>query len=158
MFLLSLAITLALPATSVMAEPGFMLDVNSACGEIAVECSSCHNINDFDEETATQEDYEHNGACHFCSADAICSPVRLSNEELLAEARGTTNQYIETLFADFMAHMNKVGGDFAAVFPYCPEIAPVIASNIYGCRATVPLLLHTPAEIKGNGGRFFKAG
>ena len=31
-----------------MAESGFMRDVNTACGEIAVECSSCHNINDFD--------------------------------------------------------------------------------------------------------------
>jgi hypothetical protein len=67
--LFSLAVTLV-PGTSVMTEPGFMLDVSSACGEIAVECSSCNNINDFDRKTAAQEDYEHCGACHFCSADA----------------------------------------------------------------------------------------
>lgn len=127
--LFSLAVTLVLPGTSLMAEPGFMLDVNSACGEIAVECSSCHNINDFDEETAAQEDYEHYGACHFCSADATCDPVRLGNGELLADARDVTNQYFEKLFAEFMSHMKAAGGDFEAVFPDCSQIAPVIGGD-----------------------------
>ena len=115
---------------SLMAESGFMRDVNTACGEIAVECSSCHNINDFDEYRDAQGIYESSGACAFCSADAICSPVRLIKEELLADARDTTNQYFETLFKKFMQHLQAAGGDFVEVFPDCPEIAPIKGSNI----------------------------
>ena len=131
LLLVSFAVAAVLPFTSAMAKPEFMLDVNSACGEIAVECSSCHNINDFDDETPAMDDYEHFGACNFCSADApSCSPVRYNNEELLAEARDTTNQYFETLFRRFMEHMAAAGGDFEAVFPDCPDIAPIIGSEI----------------------------
>ena len=77
------------------------------------------------------DEYEHLGACNFCSADVpSCTPVRLDNEGLLAEARATTNQYFETLFREFMEHMAAVNGDFEAVFPQCSQIAPVIGSDI----------------------------
>ena len=127
----SLIIGTVLPVTSVMAKPEFMLDVNSACGEIAVECSSCHNLTDFDDETPVMDDYAHYGACHFCSADApSCTLVRDDNAGLLEKARATTNEYFETLFRKFMQHMAAAGGDFEAVFPDCPEIAPIIGSEI----------------------------
>ena len=94
----SLAIMLALPGTSVMAEIGFMRDVNTACntgllpvndvleephaGQITVECSTCHNIYDFDEETSAQDDYEHYGACYFCPENPDCAPVPVSYTHL----------------------------------------------------------------------------
>ena len=130
LLLFSLAITAVLPVTSVIAEPGFMRDVNTACGGITVECSSCHNINDFDEYRDAQGIYESNGPCAFCSDDATCSPARPTNEELLEDARSTTNQYFETLFSKFMQHMQQAKGNFVTVFPDCPEIAPIEASNI----------------------------
>jgi hypothetical protein len=137
LLLFSLAITLALPGTSVMAEPMFMRDVNTACNtglpvgetKITVECSVCHDLNDFDQYNPNQDLYESHGACEFCPGNADCAPVRPTNEELLADARDTTNQYFETLFAKFMEHMNLAGGDFAAVFPDCSEIAPLIAGD-----------------------------
>jgi hypothetical protein len=130
LLLFSLAITVALPGTSVMAEPEFMRDVNTACGEIAVECSSCHNINDFDEYRDAQGIYESSGACAFCSADAVCSPIRPTRDELLADAQATTNEYFQELFKQFMEHMQTAGGDFVEVFPDCPDIAPIIGSDI----------------------------
>lgn len=141
----SLAITLALSGTSVMAEIGFMRDVNTACntgllpvndvleephaGQITVECSTCHNIYDFDEETSAQDDYEHYGDCYFCPENPDCAPVRPTGDELLIEAQSVTNQYFEKLFKEFMSHMQAVSGDFEAVFPQCSEIAPVIAGD-----------------------------
>ncbi len=144
LLLFSLAITLALPGTSVMAEIGFMRDVNTACntgllpvdvleephaGQITVECSTCHDLNDFDEETPNQELYESHGACVFCPENPDCDPVRPTRDELLAEAQDVTNQYFEELFKQFMSHMQAVGGDFEAVFPQCSEIAPVIGGD-----------------------------
>jgi hypothetical protein len=156
--LVSLAITLALPGTSVMAEIGFMRDVNTACNtgllpiddvlsplpndaQITVECSVCHDINDFDQETRAQELYESHGACLvFCPEASLCAPVRPTGSELLADAQGVTNQYFEKLFKEFMKHMKDTGmmdpdGTinnpmiFAEVFPDCSQIAPVIGGD-----------------------------
>ena len=153
--LVSLAIILAFPGTSVMAEIGFMRDVNTACntgllpievleephdGQITVECSTCHNINDFDDETQVMEDYEDYGACYFCPENPDCAPVRPTRDELLAEAQDVTNQYFEKLFKEFMKHMMETGmmlpdGTitdpmiFAEVFPDCSDIAPVIGGD-----------------------------
>ena len=140
LFLLSSVMLIALPVRSVLAEPGFMLDVNSACGEIAVECSSCHILDDIGEYTDNQGIYKTSGACAFCSADATCSPVREDNDELLARARGITNDYFEKLFREFMSHMMATGmmepdGTitdpmiFATVFPECSQIAPLIGGD-----------------------------
>ena len=129
-----LLFTMALPG-SVMAEILFMRDVNSACNigmdptVITVECSSCHDIYDFDEGTDEQEQYEHDGACSFCPTNNSCEVIRPTTEELLADARDTTNDYFEELFKRFMKHLSDAGGDFAAVFPDCPDIAPAIASD-----------------------------
>ena len=135
LLLFSLAITMALPSANVMAEILFMRDVNTACNTgmdptvITVECSSCHNLYDFDEETDAQDQYEHDGACSFCPTNNSCEVIRPTTEELLAEARDTTNDYFESLFALFIEHLNDKGGDFAAVFPACSDIAPAIASD-----------------------------
>jgi hypothetical protein len=136
--LFSLVITTALPGASVLAEPAFMRDVNTACNVglapdlptvITVECSVCHDLNDFDAHKPEQELYEHHGACAFCPENPDCAPVRPSRNELLAEAQGITNEYFETLFKLFMKHLSDAGNDFAKVFPDCPEIAPEIASD-----------------------------
>ena len=135
LLLFILMITVALPGTSVMAEILFMRDVNSACNTdldptvITVECSSCHNLNDFDEDTQGQDTYEHDGACAFCPTNPSCAVIRPTTEELLADAQNTTNDYFESLFALFMKHLSEAGGDFAAVFPDCSQIAPLLASE-----------------------------
>ncbi len=146
LLLFILMITVALPGTSVMAEILFMRDVNSACNTglgldpdkpldpyeptvITVECSSCHNLYDFDEGSVGQDQYEHYGACSFCPTNNSCEVIRPTTEELLAEARDTTNDYFASLFKLFIKHLNDEGGDFAAVFPACSEIAPAIASD-----------------------------
>jgi hypothetical protein len=147
--LFSLAITVALPGTSVMAEPEFMRDVNTACNtgldidetQITVECSVCHDLNDFDQETYEQELYESYGACIFCTENTSCAPVRPTKDELLADAKAVTKQYFQELFKEFMIHMMKTGmmdpddGTitdpmiFAEVFPDCSQIAPVIGGD-----------------------------
>ena len=136
LLLFCLAITVALSGTNAMAEILFMRDVNSACNTdmdptvITVECSSCHNLNDFDEGSDGQHTYKHDGACAFClDTNPSCAVIRPTTEELLAEAQGTTNDYFETLFKEFIEHLQAAGGDFAAVFPDCPDIAPAIASD-----------------------------
>jgi hypothetical protein len=155
LLLFSMAIGLALPGTSVMAEPGFMRDVNTACNagllpspilepeheaQITVECSSCHNIDNFDDETRIMEDYEKYGACDvFCPEKPDCEPVRSSKDEMLADAQDVTNQYFEELFRQFMSHMAKTAATlpdgmsdpmiFAEVFPDCSQIAPVIGGD-----------------------------
>ena len=141
LFIISLVITMLLPGTSVMAEIGYMRDVNTGCGEITVDCSSCHDLNDFDEYTDNQGIYKSDGGQPFCSDPGTWSPIRLTNDQLLADARLTTNAYFEELFSQFMAHMadataavkadpndDKVN-PFVEVFPHCPDLAPTIASN-----------------------------
>jgi len=141
LLIISLVMTVLLPGTSVMAEIGYMRDVNTGCGEIAVDCSTCHDLNDFDEYTDNQGIYKSDGGLAFCSDPGTWSPVRLSKDQLLADARLTTTAYFETLFSEFMAHMKAataaVNADpdddkknpFVEVFPDCPELAPEIASN-----------------------------
>ena len=138
-FLLSLAITMALPGTSALAEIGYMRDVNTGCSEIAVDCSTCHNLNDFREYTENQGMYKSDGGYPFCPDN--WNPIRLSNDELLEKAQTVTNLYFEELFSQFMSHMadaivavkefpddDKVN-PFVEVFPYCPELAAEIASD-----------------------------
>ena len=137
----SLALFMALPGTSALAEIGYMRDVNTGCGEIAVDCSSCHNLYDFNEYTDNQGLYKSDGGQLFCSDPETWEPVRLTDEQLLANAQSTTNLYFETLFSEFMAYMaiataavNEYPDDdkvnpFVEVFPYCPDLAPTIAST-----------------------------
>ena len=137
----SLALFVALPGTSALAEIGYMRDVNTGCGEITVDCSTCHNLNDFKEYTDNQGLYKSDGGQPFCSPLATWEPVRLTDDQLLADAQLTTNAYFETLFSEFMAYMaiataavNAEPNDdkvnpFAEVFPYCPDLAPTIAST-----------------------------
>ncbi|RKZ68176.1 MAG: hypothetical protein DRQ44_04815 [Gammaproteobacteria bacterium] len=138
---ISLVMTVALPGTSVLAEIGYMRDVNTGCGEITVDCSSCHNLNNFNEYTDNQGLHKSNGGEPFCSDPGTWSPVRLTDEQLLADAQLTTNAYFETLFSEFMAYMaiataavNEYPDDdkvnpFVEVFPYCPDLAPTIAAT-----------------------------
>ena len=141
LLLTSLVMTVVLPGTSALAEISYMRDVNTGCGEIAVDCSTCHDLNDFDEHTENQGIYKSDGGQTFCSDPGTWSPVRLTEDQLLANARSTTNAYFETLFSEFMAHMAAataaVNADpdddkvnpFVEVFPHCPELAAKIASD-----------------------------
>lgn len=138
--LFGLAVSVILP-TSAVAEISYMRDVNTGCGEIAVDCSSCHNLNNFNDYTDNKALYKSDGGQPFCSDPGSWDPVRLSNDQMLEDARLTTNAYFETLFSEFMAHMAAataaVNADpndekvnpFVEVFPDCPELAPAIASN-----------------------------
>ena len=141
LLLYTLALFVALPGTSALAEIGYMRDVNTGCGEIAVDCSSCHDLDNFNKYTDNQGLYKSNGGEPFCSPYATWEPVRLTDEELLADAQLTTNLYFEKLFSEFMAHMAAataaVNADpdddkvnpFVEVFPMCPDLAPTIAAN-----------------------------
>jgi len=141
LLLFSMAISLSLAGTSVMAEISYMRDVNTGCGEITVDCSTCHILNDFNEYTDNQGLYKSDGGQPFCSDPGTWEPVRLSNDQLLEDAQLTTNAYFETLFSEFMAYMAiataAVNADpnddkvnpFVEVFPYCPELAAEIASD-----------------------------
>jgi len=115
-----------------------MRDVNTGCGEITVDCSTCHDLNDFNEYTDNQGIYKSIGGEGFCSN---WSPVRPSNDDLLDQAQTTTNLYFQELFGQFMSHMAaaiaEVNADpdddkvdpFVEVFPHCPELAAEIASD-----------------------------
>jgi len=141
LLLISLGMTVVLPGTSVLAEISYMRDVNTGCGEIAVDCSTCHDLNDFDEYTDNQGLYKSDGGQAFCSPLATWEPVRLTDDQLLEDAQLTTNAYFEELFGQFMAYMAiataAVNADpddakvnpFVEVFPYCPELAAEIASD-----------------------------
>jgi hypothetical protein len=139
LLLISLVTSVMLPGTNVLAEIGFMRDVNTGCGEIAVDCSTCHDLNDFDEYTDNQGIYKSDGGQTFCSDPGTWSPVRLSEDQLLKEAQLVTNAYFERLFGEFMSHMAdaidaveddpKKTNPFVEVFPSCPELAAEIASD-----------------------------
>jgi len=135
----SLVLFVALPGTSALAEIGYMRDVNTGCGKITVDCSTCHNLNDFKEYTDKQGIYKSGGGYDFCPGN--WNPIRLSEDELLEKAQTTTNLYFEELFSQFSDHMtdaiaavkefpddDKVN-PFVEVFPYCPELAAEIASD-----------------------------
>ena len=134
-----MVMSVVLPGTSVLAEISYMRDVNTGCGEITVDCSTCHNLNDFNEYTDNQGNYKSDGGYNFCPEN--WNPIRLSNDDLLDKAQTTTNLYFEELFGQFMSHMAvaiaEVNADpeddkvnpFVEVFPRCPELAAEIASD-----------------------------
>ena len=136
----SFAISVLLP-TSAMAEISYMRDVNTGCGEIAVDCSTCHNLDNFRDYTDNKALYKSDGGQPFCTDPGSWDPVRLTADQMLEDARLVTNAYFETLFGEFMSHMAAataaVNADpnddktnpFVEVFPDCPELAPAIASN-----------------------------
>jgi len=134
---IGLAVVASMPA-SVMAYNRFMQDVNTSCGyEVINDCAYCHDASDYAAPTYNKDLYVTSGACGFCTEVASCDTTPPTEEELLAAARETTKGYFETLFREFMSYMNQVRDPnnpndpnvFANVFPYCPEIAPVIASD-----------------------------
>ena len=125
---------IALPGTA-LAYSSFLSDVNESCGyEVMTDCQGCH---DTDKKAPTYEKdlYLSDGACGFCTENQACVSGPPTEQELLADARAVTLDYFETLFSEFMSHLqgamnNDVPGNpFAEVFPACPEIAPVIASD-----------------------------
>ncbi len=138
LLLFILMITVALPGTNVMAQSKFMVDVNTSCGyEVFTDCTGCH----YDPEpTYEMTTYLTEGACGLCTEVTSCNSAPPTEAELLVDAQDTTNDYFESLFALFMQKMMETGmmlpdGTiidpmiFAEVFPRCPEIAPVIASD-----------------------------
>jgi len=135
LLLLSLALVGAAPA-SLMAYNKFMLDVNESCGyEVVNDCVACHDPDDYAAPTVFKDQYLSSGACSFCLEVAACDSAPPTEEELYADARQVTKGYFETLFSEFMYHLNLAKDPehpetvFADVFPACPEIAPIIASD-----------------------------
>jgi hypothetical protein len=134
LFLLGMAFMLV-SSGSAFAYSSYQTNVNNSCGyEVITECSGCH---DTDKKVPTYEKdlYLSEGACVFCTENLACESGPPTVEELLAEARLVTQEYFETLFSDFMSHLQGAMNDgdndnpFAEVFPACPQIAPVIASD-----------------------------
>jgi hypothetical protein len=135
--LFSLAISVALPM-SVLAQNKALSDVNASCGyEVFTDCAGCHYSDT--SPTPEQTTYLTEGACGFCSGVETCS-AEPTQDDLLADARSTTNDYFETLFKNFMMAMKGTGmmnpdgsinnpNIFAEVFPRCPELGPTIASD-----------------------------
>lgn len=138
LLLFSMVLTVGLP-NSVLAQNKALADVNDSCGyEVFTDCSGCH----YGEVSPTWEQttYLEHGACAFCTEVTGCSSEPPTEAELLADATNTTNDYFETLFRTFMQYMKGTGmmnpdgsinnpNIFAEVFPSCPDIAPVIASD-----------------------------
>lgn len=130
---------LMLISTGASAYNKIMDDVNTSCGyTVFSDCAGCHYGTGG--LTPEQSLYLSNGACAFCTSVSSCSSTPPTADELLAAARQTTNNYFETLFKAFMQHMMATGmmnpdgsindpNIFATVFPSCPDIAPVIASD-----------------------------
>lgn len=114
----------------------FISDVNDSCGyEVIYDCDGCHVPNDNAAPTIEKDLYLSEGACGFCTENTSCNSAPPTEEELLAEGRRVTKDYFETLFTEFMSHLNDAknngipGNPFAEVFPACPKIAPEIASD-----------------------------
>ena len=142
LFLFSMAISVALP-TSVLAQNKALTDVNESCGYevfgyLEDDCSGCHT--GADAPTSEQTLYQAEGACAFCTDNTTCTSGDPTEADLYADAQGTTKEYFQTLFKEFMMAMKDTGmmnpdgtpsnpAVFATVFPVCPEIAPVIASD-----------------------------
>ncbi|MDH5711511.1 MAG: DUF3365 domain-containing protein [Gammaproteobacteria bacterium] len=134
----SLVTAVALP-TGVMAQSKALADVNESCGyDVITDCTGCH-YGDISP-TWEQTTYLTDGACAFCSEVTSCSSAPPTEADLLADARSTTNAYFETLFRNFMKSMKETGmmnpdgsinnpNIFAEVFPRCPELGPIIASD-----------------------------
>ena len=137
--LLALTWLLILPGQGVMAQNKILGDVNESCGTpIFTDCAGCHYGSGG--LTPEQDIYLADGACGFCPDNATCSSAPPTRDELLADSRTTTNAYFETLFKLFIKAMKDTGmmdpdgtinnpNIFAEVFPACPEIAPIVASD-----------------------------
>lgn len=138
-FALVSALMLASPGA--IAKSKYLDDVNESCGyDVMTDCTSCH-YGDGSALTSEQVTYQEYGACAFCTEVASCSSEPPTEAELLADAQGTVNTYFESMFKAFMKAMKDTGmmnpdgsindpNIFAEVFPACPEIAPVIGSNV----------------------------
>lgn len=143
LLLFSLAITVALPGTSVMAHSNFINDVNDSCGYVVLEdteCIGCHLSDDYRYSTPEKDLYLADGACAFCTEVATCDSAPPTEAELYEIAQSTTKAYFERLFKEFMMAMKGTGmmnpdgsinnpAIFTEVFPECPEIAPLIGSE-----------------------------
>jgi len=141
-FLFGLVIGLVLPI-SVFAQNTALTDVYESCGyevfsHLEDACTGCHTGQP--EPTFEQTLYLTEGACAFCPEVTTCSSGDPAETELYADAQATTKAYFETLFKEFMMAMGRTGmmnpdgtpnnpAVFATVFPECPKIAPVIASD-----------------------------
>ena len=135
LLIFSLVLVGAAPA-SVLAYNKYMLDVNDSCGYALIDdCVFCHDPGDYAAPTVLKDQYATYGACSFCPGDSACNAAPPTEAELYADARQVTRAYFETLFSQFMFYLNQVKDPqhpetvFADVFPYCPEIAPIIASD-----------------------------
>lgn len=136
-----LLLSLVLPG-SAMAYTNFLTDVANSCGYdvfSGAECLGCHVSDDASAPTTEKDLYLAEGACAFCSEVASCSSAPPTEAELLADAQAVTKAYFEDLFGSFIGAMMETAAElpggmndpdiFAAVFPKCPDMAPILASK-----------------------------
>jgi hypothetical protein len=135
----ALTAMLMLISPGVMAQNKALADVNESCGyDVFPDCAGCHYGTGG--LTPEQSIYLTDGACGLCTEVTSCNSAPPTEEQLLADAQSTTNAYFETLFKEFILAMKGTGmmdpdgsindpNIFAEVFPRCPELGPVIASD-----------------------------
>lgn len=136
-----LLFSLALPGSAMAFNP-ILNDVIDSCGYdvfAGAECLGCHVADDNKAPTPEKDLYLAEGACAFCTEVTSCNSAPPTEAELLADAQTVTKAYFEDLFGHFMQAMAETAatlpggaGDpdiFAAVFPKCPDMAPVLASK-----------------------------
>ena len=136
LLLFSLTITVVLPG-SVIAQSKMMADVNESCGyEVFTDCAGCH----YDPEPSYQmTTYLTEGACGLCTEITSCNAEPPTEDDLLVDAQTVTNKYFKKLFGSFIKAMKEAGATlpggmtdpniFSAVFPACPDMAPILASE-----------------------------
>lgn len=129
LLLYSLALFVALPGTYAMAHDKYAVDINTSCGYDVVALDDCVFCHDGTKNlTPNQITYQTDGACAFCPEVTSCNAAPPTELQLLEDAQNTTTAYNEDLFKRFTTHLMAAGGDFAAVFPDCPDIAPIAGS------------------------------
>ncbi len=129
-----------------MARQNMLDDLNNVCSDtigVITDCGFCHGTT-YQEPTPEKDQYLTEGACGFCTEDPDCiatPPTDPPTEaDLIAEGRSVTNEYFANLFRLFGQHIQQTAQEtgidptdpaiFTAVFPQCPDIAPLAGSEV----------------------------
>ena len=134
-------------AGNTMARQNMLDDLNNVCSDtigIITDCGLCHGAT-YQEPTTEKDLYLAECACGFCPDDPDCTvapppPGPMTEAELITEGKSVTNEYFRDLFRLFGSHLQQTSLDtgipvsdpaiFTAVFPQCPDIAPLAGSEI----------------------------
>lgn len=135
-------------ANTLLAKQAYQDDVNTFCAAYLTSpstCETCHTVN-YGDPTVEKDLYLAEGACGFCPENPECAiappPTEpLTEAELIAKGQSVTNEYFATLFRLFGQHVQQTAAEtglnpatdsavFTAVFPQCPDIAPLAGSEM----------------------------